>query len=419
MVHSRLPRPVLLAAVLTASLTASLTVEAAEWVAEPSVSLREEYNDNIRLTNVQHDNAWGTILDPQIKLARRSEVWDVNASGRLRAARYTGQDGLDTVDNYFDVAAKRKLERGSLDTSASLINDTTLQNEVLDFDTGLVVNQIDRTQHSLRLVGEYLFTQATWLEASVNYNTAKYAEGSQYGLVDYTYLTPGLRIVHQLDPQTQVFGILNHSKVDYDTTTNQESTTDSLQIGASYDITETWNIRGSIGSRRTSTSSLVPTAAPIPGLEYLYPFGVYDIVYIPRDSDSTGLVYDANLTRKFETGSLSLSGSQSVMPGSTGTDITSTQINFTGTRNFSAKLSAQLAVSYYRSATVGDVSTTADSGRYRVAPSLTWHLDRDMTLNTGYSFTRIDRSGSNSNDTDSNTVFASIGYMWPRISASR
>ncbi len=314
MVHRRWP---LLA--LAAALTASLGVDAAEWVAEPSVNLREEYNDNIRLTSADHDSVWGTILDPRLKLSRRSDLWDVNASGRLRASRYTGQSELDTIDNFFDVAAKRKLERGSLDASASQINDTTLQNEVLDFDTGLTVTQIDRTQRNLRLAGEFMFTEATWMEAPVDYDTLEYDGGTQYGLLDYTYLTPGLRVIHQLDPQTQVFGILNRSKVDYDTTTELESTTDSLQLGAAYDITETWKVSGSVGSRRTSTSSLVPTAVPRPGLEFLFPF-IYDIAYVPRDSESTGLVYDASLTRKFETGSLSLSANRSVTPGSTGTD---------------------------------------------------------------------------------------------------
>lgn len=406
---------------LVAALTASLTAEAAEWLAEPSVSLRGEYNDNFRLTSAAHDDVWGTILDPRLKLSRRSELWDLNASGRIRAARYTGEDGLNSVDNFLDLNAKRSLERGSFSAGVGLINDTTLQNETLDFDTGLTVNQIDRSQRKLRLAGQYMFTEATWVELAADYTKVDYDEGERFGLLDYDYLTPSLRIIHQYDPQTQVFGILSHAKVEYDTASNLESKTDSLQLGAAYDITETWNINASVGGRRTRTSSVVPIlVAPIPGLEFFCGF-LFEcqIVYVPNDAESTGLVYDASLTRKFETGSLRLSATQSVTPSSIGTDTESTRISIDGTHRLSAKLSASLAVSYYQSSTVGDPGTTSDYDRYRIAPTLGWNLDREMVLQTGYAYTRVDRSSTAEDNVDSNAVFVSLGYTWPRIAASR
>jgi len=416
-IHRRLPCLVL-AVASSIPLAVAPTLHAAEWVAEPSVTLRGEYNDNFRLTTVEHDDVWGTILDPRLRLSRRSELWDLNATGRVRAAWYSGEDGLDTVDNFLDVAAKRRFERGSLDASAGIANDTTLQNEYLDVDTGLVVNQIDRSQRRARLAGQYMLTEATWVEASVDYSQVEYDDGLRYGLLDYDYLTPGLRIVHQLDAKTQLFGILSHARVDYDTASELESKTDSAQLGASYDITETWTVSGSVGARRTETSSLVPSAVPIPGLELLFPF-VYDVVYSTRDTETSGLVYDASLTREFETGSLKLSASQSIVPSSTGTDTETTRFDLNGSRRFSAKLSAQLAVSYFQSDTVGDVTTRVDSDRYRIAPSLTWKLDRDLSLNAGYAYTHVKRDIARDDEADSNMVYVSVGYAWPRMAVSR
>lgn len=406
---------------LFAALAAGPTLEAAEWVAEPSINLRGEFDDNIRLTSARHDEVWGMTLDPRLMLSRRSELLDLSVMGRLRASQYPSEDSLNTVDNFFDLAATRRLERGSVNASVSLINDTTLQDETLDFDTGLTINQIDRSERSLTLGGEYMFNEATWLEASVSMTTLDYDDGERYGYLDYDYLTPGLRIVHQFDPQTQVFGILSHAKVEYDGDTELESKTDSLQLGAAYDITETWKVSASVGSRRTRTSSLTPTlVAPIPGLEpFCGFFFECQIVYVPTDSESTGLVYDATLTREFETGSLRLSASQSVTPSSTGTDTESTRVSLDGTHRFDAKLSAGLAVSYYQSSTVGDVTTNADNDRYRVAPSLTWRLDEDMALTTGYSYTRVKRGSAGDDNVDSNAVFISLGYTWPRMAMSR
>lgn len=414
--HTQCRLPCLLLA--AASTAAAPGLQAAEWAAEPSVTLRGEYDDNFRLTTVEHDAVWGTLLDPRLKLSRRSELWDLNATGRVRGAWYNGEDGLDTVDNFFDIAARRRLERGSLEASAGLVNDTTLQNEVLDIDTGLVVNQIDRSQRKLHVAGQYLFTETTWVETSVDYSQVEYDDGLRYGLLDYDYLTPGLRIIHQLNPKTQVFGILSHARVDYDTASELESTTDSLQLGAAYDLTEVWKVSGSAGVRRTETSSLVPNAVPRPGLEFLFPF-VYDVVYETRDSETTGVVYDASLTREFETGSLKLSASQSIIPSSLGTDTETTQFDLDGTRRLSAKLSAQFAVSYFRSDSVGDVTTRADRTRYRLAPSLTWRLDRDLALKAGYTYTHIKRDIARNDTADSNMAYVSLDYTWPRRAMSR
>lgn len=413
MPHSRQSPSLALVAALTASLMPG-AILAAEWAAEPSIKGRVEFDDNIRLTSANHDNVWGVILDPRLKLSRRTELWDLDANGRIRAADYTGQDGLNTVDNFFDITAKRRFERGSFDAKAALANDTTLQNEFLDLDTGLVVNQIDRTRRDLRLGASYLFTEATWLEAAIDYSNVEYDDGARYGLLNYDYTTPSLRLIYQLDTKTQIFGIYSHAKVDYDRSDELESNTDSLQLGGSYELSEIWNVSGSVGSRRTRTSSLI--AVPRPGLEIFYPY-IYDLV--TRDSETTGLVYNASANRKFETGTLGLSASRSIIPSSTGTDTDTTSLTVDADRDFTAKLSARLAVSYFQSDTVGGTETQADRTRYRVAPSLAWKLDRDLILNTGYVYTHLDRSSIDSGSADSNAAFISLGYTWPRTAVSR
>lgn len=414
MLHRCLP---LLA--LAIALASSPGVNAAEWVAEPVVNLREEYNDNIRMTELDHSSVWGTTLDPRVKLSRRSELWDLSGNARLRASKYAGEDGLDTTDSFLDIAAKRQFERGSWQASASQVNDTTLQNEELDLDTGLTYTQVGRTTRSVHIAGEYLFTEATWLEASIDYSNLGYDQGETYGLLDYDYLTPGLRTVHQLDLQTQIFAIVNRSKVSYETDTDLESNTDSLQLGASYDITETWKVKGSVGSRRTNTSSMVPTGVPRPGLEDFYPY-IYDIVYVPRDSESTGLVYNATLTRKLETGEFSIDASRAITPSSTGTDTDTTSIDLNGMYMLDAKLSASLAVSYLQSATVGGTSTQADNDRFRISPGIHRRLDRDWNLSAGYTYGRTEyKNRSTNNNASSNAVYINLGYAWPRISVSR
>lgn len=418
MTFHRYPPIMALAFAVTANHVVTETAIAAEWAAVPNITVREEYNDNLRLTSAEHSAVWATKLEPRLRLSRRSDIWDLNATGQVRAAHYTGEDGLDTVDNYFDLGAKRRFERGSFDASTSLSNDTTLQNETLDFDTGLTVTQIDRMKRDARIAGQYMLTETNSIQGSVSYTKVEYEDGNRYGLLDYNNLVSGLSVVHQYNPQTQIFVSLNRSKVDYATSNELESTTDSLQLGAAYDITETWKISGSIGRRRTNSSSLVIDRIPRPGLEFFYPL-LYTEVVRTRDTESSGLVYEASLSREFETGNLTLSGSQSVTPSSTGTDTESTRINLNGTHHLSDKLSAVMVVSYYLSSTVGDVTTRADNKRYLLEPSFTWEMDRDLVLKTGYRYTRIDRAIATTGEVDSNAVYVSLGYTWPRMAVSR
>lgn len=394
-----------------------LPLQAAEWVAVPSIQLRGEYNDNIRLTNADHDGSWAATLDPSLRLARRTEIWDLDANARLRGTRYTGERQLDTVDRFLDASLARRFERGSLDASAGYARDTTLQSELLDLDTGLVTNKVDRTGRNLRVSGRGMFTERTYLEGSLSWRDVAYGNNAGTNLLDYDYLTPSLRLSHQLDTKTQLFGILSHSRLEYDTASEYESRTDSLQIGASHAFTETWTLSGSVGSRRTRTSSQVQVAVPRPGFESLFPF-IYDVVLEPRDSRSSGLVFNLDLNRELETGDISLSASRSVTPSSTGSETDTSSLNLEFGHRFSAQLSGRLAASYLQSETVGGTRTLADADRYRLSPSLSWRLDRDLVLKTGYYYTRVKRDVTN-RDANSHAVYVSLGYSWPRMAVSR
>lgn len=415
MLMSRLSRGLL--ATVATLVAFSLNLHAAEWVAEPSINLREQYNDNIRLTTADdHEDTWTTTLDPRLRLRRRTELWDLTANARVSAEAHQGGDGLDnTVDTFFDLASERRFERGSWNASASQIDDTTTQTEVLDLDTGFTTAQIDRTKRNFQLGAEYMFTETTWLQGSVGYSTLEYDGTARVG---YDTLSPSLTIVHQLNPRTQVFGVYSHDVTNYDNARDTESTTDSLMLGAEYDFTETWKLNGSVGYQRTQTSQTLATAVPRPGFEIFFPL-IFDVVNATDETEATGLVYNLNLSRTFETGSLSLMGSRAVRPSSDGTSNESTSFTLRGNRRFSAKLSGNMAVSYLQSSRLDATNSNSDRDRYRISPSLAWQLDQDLKLDAGYIYTRVDKGSGSNTTADSNAVFVGLGYSWPRMAVSR
>ena len=65
--------PRTLGGALLTVLISPLPIQAAEWSAEPRISLRSGYNDNIRLTTRDHDSVWETALTPAVKFGAARE----------------------------------------------------------------------------------------------------------------------------------------------------------------------------------------------------------------------------------------------------------------------------------------------------------------------------------------------------------
>ncbi len=75
--------------------------QGAEYYLDPSVRLKGEYNDNIRLTPQPHGDVFGFTLSPELHGGVRQERWAMEASYRLDAARYSNKDEAEDRNNQF------------------------------------------------------------------------------------------------------------------------------------------------------------------------------------------------------------------------------------------------------------------------------------------------------------------------------
>src|SRR6266478_2419447 len=103
---------------------------AAEWSAEPSVSLRADYNDNINLSPAPHPRVWGIKLSPDVKFSGETETLKVTGGLNLRVNRYFGEDGLDTIDHTLSLRSDYKAERDLVGLNIDSIRDSTLVSEL-------------------------------------------------------------------------------------------------------------------------------------------------------------------------------------------------------------------------------------------------------------------------------------------------
>jgi hypothetical protein len=126
--------------VLVTALAMPLSVQAAEWSAEPKISLRTGYNDNIRLKSADHDSVWETALSPSVKFGAAKETQGLFGDAGFSIRRFSGGSGrdsssvLDREDYHLNTNAYHQTERNTFRGNINYTRDSTLDS-ALD-DTG-------------------------------------------------------------------------------------------------------------------------------------------------------------------------------------------------------------------------------------------------------------------------------------------
>src|SRR4030042_593755 len=67
----------------------------------PSLSTKEEYNDNIFFTEEDRTKDFVTTLSPGLELIDRTEKLDLNLSARVNVLRYWSNGDLDRVNQFY------------------------------------------------------------------------------------------------------------------------------------------------------------------------------------------------------------------------------------------------------------------------------------------------------------------------------
>lgn len=113
------------------------SVNAAEWKTEPSLYLRAEYNDNIRMRaeNNNPESSTGYSLSPRVKFSGEEQrLWDMAIDARGKITRYQDIEDADSENAFFVFDGGRQTERTVWRLSTSFERNSTFDT---DFDTEL------------------------------------------------------------------------------------------------------------------------------------------------------------------------------------------------------------------------------------------------------------------------------------------
>jgi hypothetical protein len=405
-------QPICLAGI-TAAAVLALPAAAAEWAIEPSVTLRQEYNDNMRLTTQPHNAVWGTILSPSLKLSTRTEVSEIALGGRLGINRYSGDASLNREDQYYTLHSSLASEHSNWGLDASYSKDSTLVSE-LDA-TGVVQAQRQRGYLTVSPSWTYQVNERNGLRLDYQYAQARYEDPQPVGLINYSNQSASASWLYQLSERDQLTASVYQSR--FDTSPhNYDARTNGVQGAWRRDFSETMQASVSIGMRNTKSTirsqayQLVSTGIP----------GLYLLVLVPetREYSSSGSVLKGSLTKRFERSSVVLNLSRDVNPSGNGSLVETDTLSLDGDYRFSETLRGSVNFTTYRSRYLGEIVTGNDRRYLEITPRLSWRMTEWWTLDAGYRYSRQNYTDAGVRAT-SNLVYVGLSYIWPKISYAR
>jgi len=387
---------------LFTALVLPMSIQAAEWSAEPTISLRTGHNDNIRLTTQPHDSVWETALSPAVKFGVAKEHQGLlgNASATIR--RFSGGSGresssaLDREDYYLNTNAYHNTQRNVFKANLDYRQDSLLDSE-LD-QTGNVIDQrATRERITLGPSWEAMLNETTRLELGYQYTDVSFSDDPGVtDLVEYNYDVFSSSLIHQLSPRNQ--GTLSVTYSSYQPDTGLDSDTLSTQAGISRNFSETLVASFLAGMRKT-------TSDRISGGE----------------TDANGTVFSFNINKTLETGSLGMAISRSTNPNSDGELLDATRFILSGEHKFTETLGSSLRVEYTENETIvnriGIEPNRSKQTFFRVKPMLSWRWQREWKLSGEYEY--AENEDRFSNTATRNAFYLTLSYRPTKVYMSR
>lgn len=405
------PRPLLALAYCLVMLGIPKTSEAIEWVADPSVRLGLEYNDNISLTTAPHKSVSGTNLTTNLDLGARQENWDLWGGVRLSRRRYVDRDDLDGDDRSANLRYQFRTERNLWALKGSYADESILNPATIDPDVG---NQTTRTTTSINPAWSRSLTETTQLRVDYQYFDTQYENDLSLSLLDYRQQAVNLTVSDQLTQRTNVYAILGYSNFEVTSPESQIKTsytsasqTNTAQLGISHDFTETLKGNLSGGPRKTTSETRI--------------CGFLCLARVTEADTSYGSVFKGSLESRLELTRTTIGLSRSIDPSGSGSEVQTNNLSLTIDRQITPeRLSARFVADGYKFEALGATSSSIDRNYYRLEPGLRWRWTRDITLDASYRYSRQRYLSASATEVASaNAVFVTFSYTIPKRSISR
>ena len=428
----RSPLPMKYLPVLAIAL--SVPVQSAEWTAEPDISLRSGYNDNVLLVTGPHSSVWETDLSASTKFGVAKENQGLFGDAGVTIRRFSGGSGredsdlLDREDYFFNTDAYHQTERNVFRGNIDYIRDSTQDSEVNE--TGAFTNvYATRIRKTLGAAWAGTLTEKTSLNLDYQYNDISFADDpGVIDLIPYKFNVLSASLNYELTPRTT--GIFSSTRSAFNPDTGLNSDTLNFQAGVNSAFSETidWSILA--GYRKTNSDSLFLTGFCIganPGADFPDCDGGIPVATGTEkgETKTSGSVYSASITKRLEKGSLSASISRSQRPDLNGRLLDSNQLRLNGSYNITEMLRFSLPIQYSENETIVNIfgrdarpdQEERTQKYFSIIPRVSWRFQREWRLAGEYQYAK--REDRSLNTASRNAVYLTLSYVPTKLSISR
>jgi len=411
--------------IISISLTNTAIIEAAEWKTEPSVFIKSQYNDNVRMRsdNSNPESSTGFTLEPRLKLAGEEiNLWDMAIDARGKITRFQDIEDGDSENIFFVFDGGRQTERTNwrLNTSYERNSNFDTDFDTENSDAGLLLD--DHTEQetiSILPSVKWSMSEISQLSVSLNSIGVAYDEVTNLAYQDYDYDSIVVNAYWVVSEVHQLGFTSTYS--DYDSPGASFSYEQAIfEIDYTYKINQISDIGLSVGGRRLDSTL---TNGQIVGCEQAGEFEalgqcVFSApILADITSESDGTVVNISYNSKTELVSHSFTAGRTVSPSSFGGAQEIRSANYQLKIDNTERFSTHLILDTTETETVSGVDSSNDRVRYRVEPSVNYKLSKNWNLNLMYRF--IDQNISNSDeDSTSNAIFLNLYLHWPKLATT-
>lgn len=370
--------------------TCSISVIAAQNSVTLSVSLREEYNDNFRLTAAPHKSVIATTLSPAARFTYATDTLSASGKAQINFNRYHGDSQLNGNDILLDGVLKKTFALDQLSLLAGYVRDSTLASELAQ--TGIVQANRQRTRFNLN--PEWTGTispRASW-SLGYDFSNVAYENSSTTDLIDYRVNKIYSSFNYRLTERTKAFtsGGINQLKFDGQNSTTR--TTFAL-IGIEHNVSEVWRSEISAGIRRAK----LPSSS--------------------GDSTKNGWLAQGTVERRFETGAMRVAAGRELNPTGLGQLTQTDKLSVGWSDKITPTVSYDVSAGAYRNAFISNAAGTNNDRYYRLSAHIGYALTEDWFVDSGLAYAQVDPDVGSA--ARSRSVFISARYEWDRQFAGR
>lgn len=371
---------------------------AAEWSAEPSLGVKGEYNSNLLLTSLPHDEVWGHWVSPGVKFAGSTEALEISGRAAADFVRYYGGTERSLTNLSFPLSVRYQAERETFNLEGGFTRDNTLMGELQQ--TGVVLSFTQRNLWNLSPSWTHALTERLSVQAGYQYSNATYENGLSLGLVNYTIQGGSGGLLYHLTERDQVQVTGSYTNFHAPQANGLRSEIYGGQVSLTHYLSESITAVLS-GGPQFVTSTVNITGAP--------------------RTQQTVWVFNGTLRKKWDDAAIQLEVAREIFPSGFGLLLQTDRVGVTVSKDLTERLTASLGAHVLLASSVATQAGAVSfpENRYvNVSPHVTWKPSEWWALDLSYTYAH--RHVDSLNETAvGNIATVMLTYFPPKLTVGR